>query len=314
MGTVWEMAVRTSDRAHALEALDGAFGEVTRLEQLMSRFLPESHVNRLADAAGRSPVSIDPGLCDLLLHAQAIAVLTHGALDVTIAPLVELWSRAASAGVVPTSCAVRARRALVNYRMLVIDGAASTAGLLRAGMSLDLGATGKGFAVDRAAQWLNDAGYRAGWVNAGGNIRFLGPWDRKVALRDPRQPDRVLAHVPVDGGAVSTSANYERGWDIGGRRYGHLLDPRTGWPAIGCLSVTVFAPSAAFADALSTAFFILGPRASQPLCGALPDVKALWCVDGGNRQLHVVTSAGLQSHLGHPASLEDTGHAALSMA
>jgi len=191
------------------------------------------------------------------------------------------------------------------------------AGLSRAGMSLDLGAIGKGFAVDHAVAWLNAEGYQSGWVNAGGNVRFLGPWDREVAVRDPRQPDQVLVRVRVDGGAVSTSANYERGWDIGGWRYGHLLNPRTGWPATGCVSVTVFAPSAALTDALSTAFFVLGPHASQPLCGALTNVEALWCLDHGAGQMRIMTTPKLQGGLSGCSSVdvdEEPVHAALSMA
>jgi len=316
MGTVWEMAVWASNRAQALGALDGAFSEVTRLERLMSRFLPESDVSRLAGASSRSQVPIDPALCDVLLQAQALALLSGGALDVTIDPLVELWNQAQATGALPTACAVRSMRMLVDYRALVIDREQATAGFLRAGMSLDLGAIGKGFAVDHAVAWLNAAGYQHGWVNAGGNVRFLGPWGREVTVRDPRQPDRALVKVPVDGGAVSTSANYERGWEIGGRRYGHLLDPRTGWPATGCLSVTVFASSAALADALSTAFFILGAYVSQPLCAALGTVEALWCLADGERQLRLVTTPGFRGCRGPGTSViaEEATHATPSMA
>lgn len=316
MGTLWEMAVWASDRAQALDAVDGAFSEVMRLERLMSRFLPESQVSRLADAAGRSRVPIDPALCDVLLQAQAVAVLSGGALDVTIGPLVELWNQAQTTGVSPTACAVRSRRMLVDYRALVIDRERSLASLLRAGMSLDLGAIGKGFAVDRAVAWLNAEGYQHGWVNAGGNVRFLGPWGRNVAVRDPRQPDRVLLQLSVESGALSTSANYERGWQIGGRHYGHLLDPRTGWPASECVSVTVLAPSAALADALSTACFVLGPHVSQPLCAALGKVEALWCLADGERQLRIVTTPGFHGALWPRSSAvaEEAIHATLSMA
>ncbi len=294
MGTIWEMAVWASNRAQALDALDGAFSELMQLERLMSRFLPESQVNHLAGAAGRSRIPIDPALCDVLLLAQAVAVLSGGALDVTSGPLVKLWDHAQAAGVLPTMCALRATMTRVDYRALMIDRAQSMAGLLRAGMSLDLGAIGKGFAVDRAVAWLNAKGYQHGWVNAGGNIRFLGPWSGKVAVRDPRQPDQVLLRLSVEDGAVSTSANYERSRQIGARRYGHLLDPRTGWPASSSVSVTVLAPSAALADAWSTALFVLGPHRGQLICEGLRDVHALWCVSAGD-QLEVLMTPGLNN-------------------
>jgi len=293
MGTIWEIAMLASDRAQALDALDGVFDDVTRLERLMSRFLPESQVNRLASTAGRNRVPVDPALCDVLLLAQAVAVLSGGALNVTIGPLVTLWDQAQVSGVLPTVCAVRTATSLVDYRVLVIDRERSTVGLLRAGVSLDLGAIGKGFAVDCAVERLNAKGYQHGWVNAGGNVRFLGPWGREVAMRDPRQPDRVLVRVPVGGGAVSTSANYERGCNIGGGRDGHLLYPRTGWPAAASGSATVLAPSAALADALSTACFVLGPQSGARLCRAFPGVEALWCVGAGRQPMRVMITSGL---------------------
>ncbi|MBI3320190.1 MAG: FAD:protein FMN transferase, partial [Candidatus Omnitrophica bacterium] len=227
MGTIWEMAVRSADRERALWVLDGAFEEIARLERMMSRFLPESPVNELARRAGLSAVAIDEELAEVLGLAQQVAVLSDGAFDVTTGPLVELWNQAAARGVLPTPDERRAAQALVDYRAVVLDPAGPTAALRNVGMSLDLGAIGKGFAVDHAVERLQAEGYHEGWVNAGGNVRFLGSWDHPVPVRDPHQPDRARWQLSVGGGAVSTSANYERGWEIGDRWYGHLLDPRT---------------------------------------------------------------------------------------
>ena len=293
MGTVWEMVLRSADRERALWTLDGAFEDIARLERIMSRFLPESSVNAIARAAGRGAVRIEPELAEVLTRAQWMAVIAEGAFDVTMAPLIALWSQAASLGVVPTPVELRAAQALVDYRALVIDATGPTAALLNVGMSLDLGAIGKGFAVDRAVERLREEGYTQGWVNAGGTVRFLGSWDRPVSVCDPRQPDRAMLRLAVEEGAISTSANYERGWRIGERWYGHLLDPRTGWPASPCASVTVLAPFAALADALSTACFVLGPEHAQPVCAACQGVEALWCVGESERSLSVVTTHGL---------------------
>lgn len=276
MGTIWEMAVRSSDRGRALSALDGAFAAVGSLERLMSRFLPDSQVQRLTEAAGRTAVPVDRDLCQVLGQAQEVSAASAGAFDVTLGPLVALWSRAGREGALPPPEALRAARACVDHRALDLSADGPSARLRHGGMSVDLGAIGKGAAVDRAVERLRGDGYTQGWVNAGGNVRFLGAWDRAVPVRDPCAPDRACARLMVEHGALATSGNYERGWRIGGRWYGHLLDPRTGWPASACLSATVLAPSAALADALSTACFVLGPGPGRALCRLFSGVEAFW--------------------------------------
>ncbi len=317
MGTVWEMAVWSRERPRALWALDGAFQEVARLERLMSRFLPESQVSQLARAAGQATVPIDPDLYTLLAQAQQVAAVSDGAFDVTMGPLVALWARADLTGVLPGPAEIRFAKSLVDYRASVLDADGPTAVLQHAGMSLDLGAIGKGFAVDRAVERLQAAGYTQGWVNAGGNVRFLGSWDRAVPVRDPKYPDRAFVRLIVEEGALATSANYERGWKISGQRYGHLLDPRTGWPAdSGCLSVTVCAPTAALADALSTACFVLGPERSWLLCAVFPKVEALWYMKDNNAdQMQLVITPGINGRVHDlPALQEEPIHADVSLA
>lgn len=307
MGTVWEMVVWASDRERALRMVDGAFEAVARLERLMSRFLTASQVNALARAAGQAAVPVDPDLYTPLAIAQEIAAMSRGAFDVTMGPLMTLWSDAAARGTLPSPEQLQAARSLVDYRALTMDARGPTATLGRVGMSLDLGAIGKGFAVDRAVEQLQAAGYTQGWVNAGGNVRMLGAWNRGVPARDPRNPDRAFLRLTVKGGeALSTSANYERSWQIGGQSYGHLLDPRTGRPAdSGCVSVTVCAPTAALADALSTACFVLGPERSQPVCAMFPEVETLWCVRGDRDQMQLVMTPGLDGRVHDLSALQE---------
>jgi len=278
MGTVWEAAVRASHRPQALAALHEAFEEVAQLERLMSRFLPISQVCAIADAAGRHAVPIAPALYEVLTHAQRIAAVSDRACDITIGPLVSLWGRAEGTGVMPTPKEIDEATALTDSGRLLLSAKGPTAFLQQAGMSLDLGAIGKGYALDAAVARLQRAGYTAGWVNAGGNVRVLGSWDRGVAVRDPVCPGRVRLQLAVTGGAVSTSAAYERSWNVGERSYGHLLDPRTGYPASRCLSATVLAPSGMLADALSTACFVLGPEQGAVVCHMFAGVEAFWFI------------------------------------
>ncbi len=317
MGTVWEMVVWTSDREQALRAIDSAFEDVAQLERLMSRFLPESQLNDIARAAGQQAVVIDPALYEVLAYAQAVAAVADGAFDVTMGPLLLLWTKAAASGVLPTAVQLRCARACVGYQALRIERDGPRAALLHAGMSLDLGAIGKGFAVDCAVECLQAQGYTEGWVNAGGNVRFLGSWEREVAVRDPCQPDQILLRLVVERESVSTSANYERAWQIGGHGYGHLLDPRTGWPASSSVSVTVLAPSAALADALSTACFVLGPEQGRLVCSLFRRVEALWFIRASTGQVELVATPGLSERITCVARRRadrEGAHAAISVA
>ena len=291
MGTLWEMTVHAVDRAQALSSMDRAFEEVARLERMMSRFLPDSQVSQLTRSAGHAPLTVECDLYDVLRLAQEVAERTGGAFDVTAEPLTRAWAEAAASGTMPDADRIMSALVLVGWDAIALDLHGPTARLGRPGMSLDLGAVGKGYAVDRAVECLQAEGYETGWVNAGGNLRMLGAWDQSIPVRDPRAPERMIARVAGFDGAISTSANYERGWRIGGRWYGHVLDPRTGHPARACMSATVLAPSAALADALSTACFVLGPEPGQAVCADWSGVDAFWCVESGD-SMRIITTLG----------------------
>ncbi len=276
-------------------ALEAALTEARRLEALWDRHRQGSEIWRVNRSAGSEPVSVSPETVALLQAALQFAELTGGALDVTIGPVVDLWGFGSGEGRIPPGQLLREALHLVDYRKVRTDAERGTVGLAEEGMSLDLGAVAKGAAVDALWSVLKEAGVRSALVDLGGNIRLLGsPPGRPewlIGVQDPRDPSRLLGYLRLAGGAVATSGDYQRYFMVGGRRYHHILDPRTGWPAAEVASVTVWAPTALQADALSTALFVLGPERGYEMACSLPGVEALFVLPGGQVKL----TPGMQS-------------------
>lgn len=264
MGTLLEITLYAPDRAAAHEAMSAAFAEVARLEGLLSTYRPDSAISRLNRAAGTEAVPLDAEVLALLERSRTMALRTDGAFDVTVGPLVAVWKRAADRNAAPTPADIRAARSLVGAPALHVALDRGEAMLPKGGMSVDLGAIGKGYALDRAAQVLYDRGISSALLDFGGQLLAVGPpphsagWP--VAVRDPRggEASAPLALLHLARGSIATSADDQRGMRVAGRQVSHIIDPRTGRPAEGMLSATVVTETAVEADALSTALFVLG--------------------------------------------------------
>lgn len=273
--------------SHAEEALRAVADEAQRLESMLSRFLPESEIGRVNGSAGVKNERLSCETCEVLSRAAAFSNTSRGLFDVTIGPLADLWDYK-NASVVPEEARIRQVLPLVNYRDLVLDPRKKTAGLRKAGQSIDLGGIGKGFASDRFMEICVEYGVSSAFTNIGGNVSTLGskpdgsPW--RVGIRHPRQDGRLLGAIAVTGKAVVTSGDYERYFiDREGKRRHHLLDPTTGYPAeSGLISVTVVADSAMTADALSTILFVAGMERGLELLRSFPETEAV-LVDTGLR-------------------------------
>jgi thiamine biosynthesis lipoprotein len=298
MGSEVHLTAWTTDRASAPAAFEAVFQEFERLEALMSVWRDGSDIVRLNEAAGRAPVRVSPEVMDALQAAFEAGTQTSGAFDVTFGALSGLWKFDHDQdNRIPARAAVLARLPLVDYRRLELDAAAGTAHLTRPGMRAHLGGIGKGYAVDRAASILRARGLRDFMIQAGGDLYVSGtrgdrPW--RLGIRDPRGPAGAsFAALDLADAAFSTSGDYERYFMQNGRRYHHIIDPRTGEPARGSRSVTITAKTATVADALSTGVFVLGPEAGMALVERLADVDAV-IVDEENR---VLVSSGLKGRL-----------------
>ena len=263
-----------------LVAASAALDLVDQLEDQLSVYREHSELSQLNRRAANAAVAVEPQLFQLLLRARALSEATGRGFDPTAGPLIALWRAAQAANHVPTQAEIDSVLERIGIGHVAFDEDASTVLFTRQGVELNLGSIGKGYALDRAAECLAAEGIED-WLLHGGHSSLLargehqgqGGWP--IGIRDPLFPDRRLATLLLSGLGMSTSGSGVQFFRHEGRRYGHILDPRTGWPVEGMLSVTVLAPTAAEADALSTAFFVLGLDATRAYCEQHSDVAAL---------------------------------------
>jgi|GEM_PF-70173 len=273
MGTLVQVRVcprSLHDRPADLdEAVDRVFSEFGRLEALWSTWVPTSEISRLNQAAGGAPLTVSEDTFDVLSRAVEGSRRSGGVFDVTFGPLGELWQFDTPPGAheptrlarIPEEGEIQKRRALVGSRELLLDRERRTAQLARSGMRVHLGGIGKGAAVDRAVRLLSVGGFRDFFVKAGGDLYCAGangprPW--RVGVAHPRRADALLGSLTIRDAAFSTSGDYERFAIIDGRRYHHIIDLRTGYPAKASQSATVLAQTAVEAEVLTKTAFILG--------------------------------------------------------
>jgi thiamine biosynthesis lipoprotein len=282
------------------ETVGVAFAEI---ERDLSIFLTNSVLNAVNAAAGDpTPVPVNSHVAAVLRHALDVAKAGGGAFDPTVGPLMTLWGfRSGSVTHSPAAAAITETLERVGWqhvRLDLSDPAAPAAALARPGMRLDLGGIAKGYAVDLAYDRLRAASETDFLINLGGNLRAHGVpgagrtgWG--IGVRDPFHGDRILGTVQLrEGEATATSGNYERFVVLDGVRYAHIIDPRSGRPVTGVAGVTVIAPTAMQADALSTTLFVLGPEAGLRLLATVPGCQALWVLD--EQPVRTVASPGFR--------------------
>jgi thiamine biosynthesis lipoprotein len=279
------------------ECLDAVQTEVTRLENLFSRFIPGSDIRRINRSAGmrREPVSRET--FDLLSRAVEYSTQCDGCFDVTIGPLVDLWREAKQHNCPPDDRFIREKGSLTGYSDLILDASNQSAGLARTGQSIDLGGIGKGYAADRVLELYREFGIESACSNMGGNVVTLGskpdgsPW--QIGIQHPRSNDALIGALSVIDKSVVTSGDYQRYFkDHLGTRYHHILDPLTGYPAdAGLTSVTIIAESSTTADALSTMVFVTGLTRGLEILADYPEIEAI-CVD---REMQVWVTPGIES-------------------
>ncbi|CCQ91157.1 exported hypothetical protein [Nitrospina gracilis 3/211] len=259
MGTLVEITIVNADAKVAQTAANQAFDEMSRIEKLMSTYIADSEISRINEAAGKEALPVSAEVLEIIQSGIAWGEKTKGIFDISIHPLVETWDFDGGGETVPSPEQLKTATGLVNFRDIRIQG--NTVRLAREGMAINLGGIAKGYAVDRAITILKGL-VPNGIINAGGDLYAFGqrgpdrPW--VIGLQHPRKPQGVLASFALANQGVATSGDYQRYFMKGEKRYHHILDPATGLPAEGPISVTVMAPTVMDADALSTAVFIMG--------------------------------------------------------
>jgi thiamine biosynthesis lipoprotein len=265
MGTRFKIIFYAKDEATAQFAAKAAFQRIADLDGIMSDYRPTSELMRLCQKSGGEPVRVSDDLFRVLERSQEVAKLSDGAFDVTVGPIVRLWRNARRTHEMPDPKELAQARELVGYRKVLLNAKNQTVQLLKPGIRLDLGGIGKGFAADAALATLKEHGIVQALVAAGGDIAVSGPppgtdgWTIGIApLLDPdAKPNQYLI---LHDAAVSTSGDSEQYLEINGKRYSHIVDPRTGIGLVDRMSVTVVAPKGLTADPLTKVVSVLGPE------------------------------------------------------
>lgn len=287
MGTLFRIVLYAPDEAAAKKAADAAFARVAELNRILSDYLPDSELMQLCKQAGGDPVKVSADLFAVLQKADEIAKLSDGAFDVSIAPVVRLWRTVRKSKQLPDMDALKQALARVDYRKIRFDAERRTVQLLIVGMLLDLGGIAKGYTADAVLEVLRRHGIARALVAAGGDVAVSAPPPDKKGWKVGITP--VVGIAPVQDGqstpmtylllknaAVSTAGNANQFVEIGGMRYSHIVDPKTGLGLVGRRGVTVIAPRGVWADALDTAACILGPDKGMRLIESQKDCAALY--------------------------------------
>jgi len=288
MGTVARITLYAPNADRAVAGFRAAFDLLDALDARLSDYRPASELMSLSRWAGQGPVPVSPELFEVLDLARRIAAETGGAFDPTLGPLTRIWRRSRREGRLPEPEALERARRLCGWRKLDLDPVRRTASLATPGMQLDLGGIAKGYAADRALELLRGMGLRQTLVVIGGEMAIGAPPPGRSGWRIAVGPEETAGHprriLRLSDCGVSTSGDLQQHLDVGNRRYSHILEPASGKALTDAATVTVVAPAAALADALATAFDVLGPALSQSILEQRRGVRALWWKTGRARR------------------------------
>jgi len=287
MGNNFAITVVAPDAETANSNVDSAVAEISRIENLLSTFKPQSQATLVNNNAGISPVAVDAEVLSLIERCMGISKITQGAFDITYGGVDKtLWNFDKAMTKLPTAVEALKSVHLINYQNIIIDKDKSTVFLKEKGMRLGFGGIGKGYAAEKAKEVLQRQNVGSALINASGDLTAWGlqpsgkPWT--VGISDPDAPEKVFSYLNITGKAVATSGNYEKYVMIGGKKYSHTIDPKTGLPVHGIKSVTVICDNAEFADAMATPISVMGIQAGLYLVNQLPGVHCI-IIDDNNK-------------------------------
>lgn len=286
MGCAFDITVFANSQVEADAYIDMAIAEMQRIENLISSWKATSQTTAINQNAGIKPVKVDDELFQLIKRSIALSEITDGAFDISFAAIDHIWKFNGQAMQMLTTAQLASSVEAIGYKNILLDEQNKSVFLSKKGMKIGFGAIGKGYAADKAKRLLQEKGIIGGIINASGDMNSWGtqpstiPW--KVAVVNPMDTSKNYGLFELKNRAVVTSGNYEKYVMIDGERYAHIIDPRTGMPTQGILSVTVFAAKAEMADALATAVFVMGDEVGLHLINQLPNVEAIIVKNDGN--------------------------------
>ncbi len=279
MGSRFDITVVDTDSTSAFKNIDIAVTEIQRIEKLISSWDKNSQTSRINMNAGVAPVEVSTELFELIQRSIAISNITDGAFDITYASMDKVWHFDGSMKQMPNEVDIENSVARVGFGNIILDKGKSTVFLKKKKMRIGFGAIGKGYAADMAKELLISEGVVAGIINASGDMNTWGKnangEDWTIAITNPMNKNRAFAIVPISNRAVVTSGDYEKFVSFNGKRYSHIINPKTGYPASGIISVSVFASSAELADALATSIFVMGVEIGIDRVNQLPNIDCI---------------------------------------
>jgi len=285
LGSPFEMTVVAKDSVQGNYYIDLAVAEVKRVEYLISDWIPTTQISQVNKNAGIKPVKVDKEVFDLVGRAIKVSQITSGAFDLSYASMDKIWKFDGSMKTMPTEEAIKKSVSKIGYKNIILDPKEQTIFLKYEGMKLGLGGIGQGYIADKVKELLFSKGCTSGIVNVSGDINAWGkqpdgkPWT--VGIINPMNKNKVFATFPLENSAVETSGSYEKFVMFNGIRYAHIIDPRTGYPAQGIISVSVFAKQTEIADALATGIFVLGVEVGLDLVNQLKGIECIIVDDKG---------------------------------
>jgi thiamine biosynthesis lipoprotein len=285
MGSRFDFTIVANDSASAMKCIDSLIAEISRIENLISEWIPASQVSEINRNAGIEPVKVSKEVFELTQRAIKLSEMTGGAFDISFAAMDKIWKFDGSMTEMPTPEAVKKSVEKVGYKNIILDSTNSTIFLRLEGMMIGFGSIGKGYAADMGRSLMQERGIKAGIVNASGDMATWGKQpngsDWNIGIVNPLKSNRLLGTIHLQDGALTTSGNYENYVTVKGKRYSHIINPSTGYPATGLSSVTVFGPSAEMANGFSTSLMVLGKKEGLKLINQYPEYSCILITDKG---------------------------------
>ena len=283
MGTRFELTAVAEDIKLADASIEAGIREVQRIEKIISSWDEHSQTSEINRNAGIQPVKVDQELYDLVARSLRVSALTNGAFDISFASVGKLWRFDGTMQEPPAEQAIAESVARINYKNIILNPQDTTVFLKDNGMRIGFGGIGKGYAAEQAKNVMVAMGIKNGVVSAAGDLTTWGKredgedWD--VAIAKPDKSRQILAWLKADETSVVTSGNYEKFFIYQGKRYSHIIDPRTGYPTTGLKSATIICPNAELADALATTMFVMGKAEGLALINQLNGIECLLITD-----------------------------------
>ena len=302
MGTFAEISVYSSDEKNTGKAIDAALDEIERMDSIMSNYKNKSELSILNKTAAKSPVQCSKELLDVIEQSLYYSKLSEGAFDITVSPIVALWGFFDEKVRIPSGKDIEKLLPAVSHENIVINKddnqGIGTVFFKNTKTQIDLGGIGKGYAVDKALNVIKKLGIYNACINLGGNIYVLGAPDGKdawrIGIQHPRNKDEILGYLELINEATATSGDYERFIEIKGKRYSHIINPRTGQPVSGTIAVVIVAPTGTAVDALSTSVFVLGHERGLKLISKIPDADAMIAYEGKDGKIMIDMTPGFE--------------------